>query len=370
MISCKMLIQILEKWAMTNLTLDWDNPGLAVGDPSKDISKVLLTLTVTQETVDFASKNNFDMIISHHPLFFKPFKSLRTDTPIGRLVSTAVKNDIVIYSAHTNMDIAYGGINDILADALGLEQVEILKQTYEEKLKKIVVFVPKGYEDTVRDAMCDAGAGHIGNYSHCTFNINGTGTFKPLSGTHPFIGEEGKLEKVDEVRIETIIPESLQTRVLDSMLKVHPYEEVAFDIYPVENQGKIYGIGRIGYINKPIPLKEFCEVVKQKLNTPYIRAVGDLNKEIRKVAICGGAGADLLQTAALNGADVMVTGDLKYHEAVDAGEIGIAVIDAGHFPTENILLLALKNYLDNEIKQQNKEVDLHIFEDKDPFIII
>lgn len=370
MISCQTLVQILEKWAPKKLAMDWDNPGLAIGELSRNVSKVLLALTVTYETVEFAANSGCEMIISHHPLFFKPLKSLRKDTPQGKIYYEAIKNDIVIYSAHTNMDAACGGINDILAKVLELKQVNVLKQTYEEGLKKLVVFVPKGYEDAVRNAMSDAEAGHIGNYSHCSFNANGFGTFKPLAGTNPFIGEQDKLEKTDEVRIETIVPESLQKKVINAMLKAHPYEEAAFDIYPLANSGKKFGFGRIGYIKEPIILKEFCETVKQKLNAPHIRVVGDLNESISKIAVCGGAGSDLVQAAAFFGADVLVTGDVNYHDALDAKAAGLAIVDAGHFSTENILLPVLKEYLEQEARLLNKQVEISVYKDEEPFVMI
>ncbi len=354
MISCQTLIQILEKWAPRKLAMDWDNPGLATGELSAEVSKVLLTLTVTSETVEFAAKNGYGMIISHHPLIFKPLKSLKKDTPLGKIIYEAIKNDIVIYSAHTNMDIAKDGINDILVQLLDLEQIKVLKPTYREKLYKLTVFVPIGYEDAVRDAMCDAGAGHIGNYSHCTFNAQGFGTFKPLEGTNPFIGEYNKLEKADEIRIETIVPESHLKKVVNAMIKAHPYEEVAYDIYPLENPGREFGLGRIGYTKEPVTLKEFCEVVKDKLGISHLRAVGDLSNH----------------TAAFFGADVLVTGDVKYHDALDAKELGLAVIDAGHFATENILLPVLKEHLEQEAKLLNKEVEISIYNDNDPFVII
>lgn len=370
MISCQSLVQILEKWAPRKLAMEWDNPGLAIGDLSCEVSKVLLTLTVTSETIDFAAENAYEMIISHHPLFFKQLKSLNRDTPLGKIVYKAIKNDIVIYSAHTNMDVACGGVNDILVNSLNLEQIQILRQTYRERLNKLVVFVPRGYEDAVRNAICDAGAGHIGNYSHCSFSTDGFGTFKPLSGTNPFIGEHNKLQKADEIRIETIIPESIQKKVINAMIKAHPYEEVAFDIYPLDNPGEKFGLGRIGCTKEPMALKEFCEIVKHKLNTSHVRVVGDINKKISKVAVCGGAGSDLIHAAAFCGAHVLVTGDVKYHEAIDAKEVGLAIIDAGHFSTENILLPVLKEHLEQQTKLLNKQVEISIYKDNDPFVII
>jgi len=370
MISCQTIVQILEKWAPRKLAMDWDNPGLAIGDISGQVSKVLLTLTVTSKTIEFAADNDYEMIISHHPLFFKPLKSLKRETPLGEIIYKAIKSDIVIYSAHTNMDVACGGINDILADLFSLEQIQILRQTYSERLNKLVVFVPRGYEDTVRSAICDAGAGHIGNYSHCTFNTDGIGTFMPLAGTNPFIGEQNKLERADEIRIETIVPESILKKVISAMIKAHPYEEVAFDIYPLDNPSDKFGLGRIGYIKEPKTLKEFCEIVKHNLNISHVRAVGDINKKISKVAVCGGAGGDLIQAAAFFGADVFVTGDVKYHEAIDAKELGLSIIDAGHFATENILLTVLKKHLEQETKLLNKQVKISIHKDSDPFVII
>lgn len=189
-------------------------------------------------------------------------------------------------------------------------------------------------------------------------------------GIKPFIGKQGKLEKTNEIRIETIIPESLQKKVINAMLKVHPYEEVAYDIYPLENQGKKFGLGRIGYTKEPVILKDFCETVKQKLCTSHVRLVGDLNRNISKVAVCGGAGIDMASTAAFLGADVLVTGDVKYHEALDAKAAGLAIIDAGHFATENILLSVLKGYLERETKLINKQVKITIYKDEDPFVII
>lgn len=370
MTSCQNIMNIIEKLAPKKLMLEWDNPGLMVGDFSKDVGKILVTLTVTPEVMDYAVKNRFDMIISHHPVIFKPLKSLRWDLPLGKIIASAIRHGIVIYSAHTNLDVAWDGINDVLTKALELADVQIMKKTYEEPLKKIVVFVPRGYEQTVRDAMGDAGAGFIGNYSHCSFNINGTGTFKPLEGTHPFIGKAGNLEHVDEVRVETIVPEGLVKKVISAMLKVHPYEEVAYDIYPVENQGKMYGLGRIGRLKSPMTLKEFGEMVKQKLRATFVKVTGDLSKPVSKVALCGGAAGELFHVAAMKGADVFISGDVKYHDALDALELGLSIIDAGHFPTENLIIPVLKDYLKKEIEKLGEEVEIDIYEGKDPFTVL
>ncbi|MCR4429862.1 MAG: Nif3-like dinuclear metal center hexameric protein [Tepidanaerobacteraceae bacterium] len=373
MISCQTVANMIEKLAPQKMAMEWDNPGLAVGDFAAKINKILIVLTVTFEVVSYAVKNGFDMIISHHPVIFKPIKSLRKDLPLGKILYEAVKHDINIYSAHTNLDIAQDGVSDALARIFELEDVIPLKKTSAEALKKIVVFVPRGYEDAVKNAMGDAGAGFIGNYSHCSFNVSGTGTFKPGEGAKPFIGEKGKLETVDEVRIETIVPESLVRKVISAMIKVHPYEEVAYDIYPLENTGKEFGLGRVGKIKNPISLQSFCETVKQKLSLPYVKVVGEPSGEISKVAVCGGAGGDLVSAAAFAGADVLITGDVKYHDALDAKTLGLAVIDAGHFSTENLILQVLANFLEKELKLLSlagENIDIQIYEDKDPFSIV
>jgi len=370
MICCQTVINLMEKLAPKKLAMEWDNPGLAVGDPAAKINKILIVLTVTLEAVRYAAQNGFDMIISHHPMIFKPINALRKDLPLGSVAYEAIKHGITIYSAHTNLDVAANGVNDVLAKALELEDVTILKKTAEEPLKKITVYVPRGYENAVRNAMGDAGAGFIGNYSHCSFNMAGTGTFKPGEGTKPFVGEKGKLEVVDEVRIETIVPETLVRKVISAMLKVHPYEEAAYDIYPLENVGNEFGLGRVGNLKKSVSLKTLCETVKLKLSASYVRVSGELNREVSKVAVCGGAGGDLISTAAFAGADVFITGDVKYHDAVDAKALDLAVIDAGHFSTENPVLAVLVGYLEREIELLGEKAYIQVYEDKDPFNIV
>lgn len=369
MISSQTIIQIIEKLAPKSLAYDWDNPGLNIGNFSRKVKRILLVLTVTPKIVDYAAKNGYDMIISHHPLFFKSLKSVRWDLPQGQIIYTAIKNDIIIYSAHTNLDIAKGGVNDVLAHILGLKYIKVLSKTKRAELKKIVVFVPEGHEDIVRNAMINAGAGFTGNYSNCTFNTQGYGTFKPEDNTDPYIGEKGKLEKVNEVKIETIVSKDSLKKVINAMLKAHPYEEVAYDIYPLENKGESFGIGRIGYLEQSVTLKEFCELVKEKLATKTLRAVGNLSKNVRKVAVCGGSGANLIPTALFQGADVILTGDVKYHDAVDAKTLGIAVVDAGHFATENLILPEIADFVNKEVQSLGKKVEISIYKDKDPFIV-
>ncbi|WP_222927204.1 Nif3-like dinuclear metal center hexameric protein [Thermosediminibacter litoriperuensis] len=368
--ACQTVINIIERLAPRKLALEWDNVGLMVGDYSAKVDRILVALTVTPGVMNYAIEHKMDMIISHHPFLFKPLKSIKRDLPSGRMIYDAVKHDIVIYSAHTNLDVASGGVNDLLAGCLDLEGVEVLEPTREEPLKKIVVFVPRGYEDAVRDAMGDAGAGHIGNYSHCTFNVAGIGTFRPLEKARPFIGEAGRLERVEEVRIETIAPESLVKKIVSAMLKAHPYEEVAYDLYPVENKGGVFGLGRIGYLKSPLTLKDLCENIKQKLGVNSLRVVGDLTKKVSKVAVCGGAGGNLVSKAAFLGADVYITGDVKYHEAEEARITGMALIDAGHYSTEKLILNFIADHLKKELSALGEDVCVEVYDEGEPFAIV
>ncbi len=344
------LINYLEQLAPRRMALEWDNTGLQLGEAGGSVSAVLLSLDVDNRVLAEAVAMEADFIVTHHPLIFRPLKSLRTDQPQGRLIADILAAGIRVYTAHTNLDVAQGGVSDALAAVLGLERSEVIRVTGREDLEKITVFVPCGHEDNVRQAMAAAGAGSIGAYSNCTFQVAGTGTFMPQAGTNPFIGEQGKLERVEEVRIETIMPAVKRRSVVQAIKKAHPYEEVAYDIYPLQNEGSAHGLGRIGKIKEPCSLEEYCRHVKDKLKPGQLRVTGDRGQRITKVAVCGGAGADLIHAAAFAGADVLVTGDLKYHEAREAASIGLAVIDAGHDATERVIIPSLQAYLEKRIK--------------------
>lgn len=239
----------------------------------------------------------------------------------------------------------------MMAEALGLKETSVLAPTQSISLKKIVVFVPESHAAQVRDAMSRAGAGHIGDYSHCTFNSMGTGTFKPEAGSDPYIGNQGELEYVEEVKIETIIPSSLQNKVISALIKSHPYEEPAYDIYPLDNEGEMLGLGRIGKLEQPMTLEEFTEHVKKVFEVEGARVVGDLSATVKKVAVLGGDGNKYMNAAIHKGADVIVTGDVYYHVAHDAMMAGLNIIDPGH-NVEKIMKQGVKNYLEPFLKQK------------------
>ena len=343
----KSLIKKIEAKYPTNLAYDWDNVGLLVGDAEEEIDKVLVCLEANEAIVEEAINNNVNLIVTHHPFIFGKMKKITTSDFKGKLIHKLIKNNIAVYSMHTNFDIAFDGLNDYFMEVMGFENSKILDVTNTETLYKIVVYVPKTHEDKVREALGKSGAGHIGNYSDCTFNTDGKGTFRPLEGTNPFIGEFDKLEVVDEVKIETIVPQRILGGVISAMIKAHPYEEVAYDLYKLENKGSAVGLGRIAALKESMSLKELSMMIKEKLNMDALRVVGSLDTNIKKVAVVTGSGADLAKKAQRSGADVLITGDVKYHDAQDAIDAGMCIIDCNHFESEDIFKDVMKRFLDD-----------------------
>lgn len=358
MVTCKEVIKTIEQFAPRDLAADWDNIGLQVGDPSREIHSILVTLDVTEDVLDESVSLGAGMIVSHHPVIFKPLKSIRSDNGIGKLIAKALKSNILIYAAHTNADSCTKGVNYCLAKRLGLEDIKVLQQG-DTKLYKFVVFVPKGHEVVVRNAMGEAGAGWLGAYSHCSFMTDGTGSFKPLAGANPYIGKQCQLEEVCEYRIESIVPEAKLQGLVTKVLEVHPYEEVAYDIYPLENVSSYQGMGRIGKLPKPLKLGDLAKKIKDDLNCPWVLVSGPKEDIVRTVAVCGGSGADYIHVAKARGAEVLVTADVKYHQAMAAKELGLSIIDAGHNATEKVLIPELADYLRNGLNSAGETVSVY-----------
>jgi dinuclear metal center YbgI/SA1388 family protein len=366
------IIRALEEFAPPYLAFPDDRIGLQVGAPSQPVSRVLVTLDVTKDVVDEAVGQKADMIISHHAVIFRPLKAMRADLPASRDIFALVRNGISVYTAHTNLDVAYGGVNDVLADRLQLRESQVLSRLQTESLRKLVVFVPVSHHEHVLRAVCEAGAGHIGNYSFCTFNTPGTGTFRPEEGAQPYIGNVGQIEQVEEIRLETVVPERLLPAVIENMLAAHPYEEVAYDVYPLEIMGKEYGIGRIGSLPETMPLEEFARFVKERLAVRGVRYCGSSDRIVKRVAVLGGAGVSWVREAGEKGADVLVTGDVKHHEALDALASGLAVIDAGHYGTEKWVVEALAAALESRLNDMGLDgvMILRSGVDTDPFVFV
>ncbi|MFP4605394.1 MAG: Nif3-like dinuclear metal center hexameric protein [Bacteroidales bacterium] len=312
---------------------DYDNTGLLTGNPDEELSGVLLTVDVTEEVVEEAVDKNVNFILAHHPLIFKGLKSLTGKNHVERTVIKAIQNGIAIYAAHTNLDNAHNGVNFKLAEKLGLENTAIL-QPFKDELVKLVFFVPHEHANTVREAVFAAGAGKIGEYDACSYNLDGQGSFRPGEGTDPFVGEKGKLHFEPETRVETIMPRYLTSKVVKAMIEAHPYEEVAYDLYPLLNEYNQAGSGMIGTLKNAVPEDEFLSLLKEKFNAQCIKYTS-FDKPIQTVAICGGSGSFLLSKAISSGADAFITADLKYHQFFDA-EDKILLADIGHFESEEV----------------------------------
>ena len=308
----------------------------------------MVALDPTPAVIDSALNNSCQLLVTHHPLIFKPLKSVSTATALGSSLHKAIKGGLSIVSLHTNYDVASGGLNDLLAAKIGLSSSVPLRVTVTCELIKLVVFVPADHVEQVRSALFPFTAGQ-GHYRDCSFAAEGVGTFTPLEGAKPFIGKSDVLASVREDRLELLLEREQLPRALKALLAAHPYEEPAFDVYPLLNEGEKLGLGRIGRLSEPVKLAEYAARLKKVLSAPVLRYVGDPMATIVKVALCSGSGASLLREAARAGADVLVTGDVKYHEARDAEDLGLALIDAGHFPTEIIMVDEITERLGREI---------------------
>jgi len=361
------LVGLIHRLYAPELAEDWDNVGLQVGDPGRALDRVMVALDPGLEAVEAARDAGAQALVTHHPLLFKPVKRLTPDDAVGKVLWAAVRDDVAIISAHTNLDCAVDGLNSWLAQKMGVEQAVPL-QAVDGDYLKLVVFVPVGHEDAVADALFSAGGGQIGAYDQCSFRSSGEGTFRPGPGTQPYIGTVGQREKAEEIRLETIIPKRKLLRVLEKMQKAHPYEEVSYDLLPLQNQVPGAGLGRIGRLAQQASLGEFAARVKDFLGCDHLRLIGADQMPVRKVALCGGSGAFLLQTAHRQGADVLVTGDVKYHEARQAEELGIALIDAGHFATEQLMIEQVTQSLQAAARQLNWGVAFEAYTgEEDPF---
>ncbi len=321
----------------------YDNSGLQVGSPESEISSVLLTLDVTEEVIREAIALNCNMLVSHHPLIFHPVRSLTGKSFTERIILSAVKNDIAIYSAHTNLDISGAGVSRKMADRLGLEEVSILSPS-ENILIKLVTYIPVDHLDSVRTAVFEAGAGVIGNYDRCGFTTEGTGSYRGNEMTNPFRGEKGKLHNEKEIRFETILFSHLKEKVVAALLAAHPYEEVAYDLYSLLNKNSGSGLGCIGKLHEPISEMDFLRLVSSVFSIKALRYSKPTGNNISRVALCGGSGASLLNMAIGSGADAFITADIKYHDFFNT-ENKILLVDTGHYESEKFSVEILKDLI-------------------------
>ena len=328
----KSICDLIEEVAPLSLQESYDNAGLLVGDAQMEINSVLVSIDITEEVIEEAIRKNCQMIVSHHPLIFNGLKRLTGQNDVQRCVATAIKNDIAIYAAHTNLDNVLNGVSGKMAEKIGLKNIRIL-QPKQDRLLKLITYVPHLYADKIRKAIFEAGAGQIGNYDSCSFNAEGVGTYRANENARPFVGDINELHSEPETRIEIILPDYLKNRILEALLKAHPYEEPAYDFIPLQNAWNQVGAGVVGELEHPEDELDFLNRIKSIFKIPTLRYTNLQGTKIKRVALCGGSGSEFLKDALTAGSDIFITGDFKYHQFFDA-QNRILIADIGHFESE------------------------------------
>ncbi len=373
------IISAMETIAPSGLAEKWDNSGLQVGDTTWAVKKIGIALDPLPEIVKAAFVKKIDILITHHPLIFSPLKSIDISTPSGGIIEMALLHKIAIYSAHTNLDSVSGGLNDMLACKIGLENIKVLGESLEPQFCKLVIYVPCTHENFVLESLLgqklEAVAGKIGNYRCCSFRNTGKGTFKPDFLAHPFYGTPDKLSHVDEARIETIVQKKDLKKVIMHVSKSHPYETMAYDVYPLTSPPEeiipVQGIGRVGELANKTSLSLFALALKKKLKIDSIKLAGKPDLFIKKVALCTGSGAGLMDNFLKSGAEVYISGDFKYHDARNAEAANVSLIDIGHFNSEYIMVKELACKLREFFSNAGTPVEVEEMGlEKDPFYIV
>ncbi|MFH0989079.1 MAG: Nif3-like dinuclear metal center hexameric protein [bacterium] len=349
---------IIDQWSPSWTAWERDNSGLQIGNRSRRVTRILLALDVSESIIKEAISKNVQLIITHHPLFFRHPAAITSANSTGRLALLLAEHKIALLAVHTNLDFTKNGVSFSLAKTLGLTKIQFLTPL-KETLAKIVVFAPEDHVETVANAMATCGAGLIGNYSSCSFRTNGVGTFLGSDESNPHLGQSNQLEQVHEIRLEMIAPRARVGNIIAAMKSVHPYEEVAYDIYPLDNPNPNYGMGAIGELQKSIGLTDFLSRAKRALQAEGVRYSGNLQQQIRSIAVCGGSGSELLEDAIRARADIFLTADIKYH-TFQAADQRIALVDSGHWETERIILPVLAKHLRRAFQQSRVSIQLMI----------
>jgi dinuclear metal center YbgI/SA1388 family protein len=331
-IKIKDVTHYLEQWAPLSYQESYDNAGLIAGDSMLEVTGILVSLDCTEEVVDEAIQSGCNLIVAHHPILFKGLKKLTGSTYVERTIIKAIKHDIALYAIHTNLDNVHTGVNRKICEKIGLKNCKVLLRKT-DRLNKLVTYVPKQHAETVISALHQAGAGQVGNYKNCSFQLQGIGTFMPTESAEPFIGETGKQTFVDEVRVEVLVSSHLRGQVIKALFAAHPYEEVAYFIIPLLNENQEVGSGMVGELETAVEPLQFLTSLKESMNLKLIRHTRLPSRNIQKIAVCGGSGSFLLQDAIKAGADAFVTADFKYHEFFDADN-RIIIADIGHYESE------------------------------------
>jgi len=363
------IVTHIERVAPPGLAESWDRCGLAVGEREMPVRRVLVALDPSAAAVNEALRRSASLLVTHHPLFLSPLSRLDWSTPVGKRIQALTKADIALYSAHTTLDKATGGVNDALAKALGL--ADVVPFGAGEALCKIVVTVPPDHALAVREAMEAAGAGRAGRYGGCFFAGLGEGSFRPEAGANPYVGRVGALEVVEESRVETLVSAGRVEEVVAACRAAHPYEEPAIDVYALEGHAGVDAMGRVGELKTPLPLRVFAEEAMDRLGAPGARLVGEESsgaKEVRRIALLGGSGGEVWREARRAGADLLVTGEARYHTACDATEEGFPLLEVGHDVSERVVLDSLAAGIEAAWKEMGGEPDVEIFRESGPYL--
>jgi dinuclear metal center YbgI/SA1388 family protein len=342
----KEVIFSLESLAHPSLQEQYDNTGLITGDAGWECNGIICSLDATEEVVKEAIEKKCNLIVAHHPIIFGGLKKINGKNYVEKTVIRAIKNDIAIYAIHTNLDNIIDGVSGRMAKMLGLQNVSVLASK-QNTLKKLFTFVPVDKAEQVRNAIFAAGGGHIGNYSECSFNAEGEGTFKPLEGTNPYVGGIGKRHVDKELKVEVILPACLEDQIVAAMKAAHPYEEVAYDVVDLSNGNIRIGSGVIGELVEPMEEKKFLAKLKEVFRLQIIRHTAISGKAVKRIALCGGAGSFLISKALTSGADAYVTADMKYHEFFDAND-RMLIADIGHYESEQFTINLLQEILEQK----------------------
>jgi dinuclear metal center YbgI/SA1388 family protein len=360
--------RLLATIAPPYLAEDWDNVGMQVGRGSWEVNTVWVALDPLPEVVGAACSQNVDMLVTHHPLVFKPLSSIDFDSPTGGIIELAVQHRLAITTVHTNLDAAPGGLNDMAADCLSIRNRKPLVPGPEQASCKIVFFAPKDVETIIVDALSNTAAGRIGAYSGCSFRSDGTGTFIPGDEASPRTGAPGRMNHVAESRIEAVVDPGAVEETVAAVRAVHPYETMAYDVYPLHTQPVGAGIGRIGEVDPPRPLGELAEHITASLGIRGVKYVGDPERKVQTAAVCTGSGGSLVSAFLASGADVYISGDIRYHDAREVEMRGKALIDIGHFGSEHIVAAALADRMDREARRLGYQVQVDACGlERDPF---
>jgi dinuclear metal center YbgI/SA1388 family protein len=352
------IIRLMDEIAPQRLAEKWDNSGLQIGDRNWPVRSIMVSLDPLPEVVADACRKKTDLLITHHPVIFKPLSIIDFSTPLGSIIQRSVRNKMALFAAHTNLDSVSGGINDMISEKIGLQNLTVLSNPEQVEKFKLVFFVPADHEKNILEILFQTKAGIIGNYTCCSFRNPGTGTFYPGSSARPFSGSIGKLSHADEVRIETVVCRQDLDDVVTLLKKHHPYETMAYDIYPLIPEKGNQGLGRVGFLPERLRLDQFSNQVGKALNLKHVRIAGDPGLMVEKVAVCSGSGSSLLGDFLSSGAQVFISGDMRYHDARTAEENSVGIMDVGHFGSEHLVVDFLVRKLRDAIGAKGMDVSV------------